>query len=223
MVPDTVGAKEQDRVLQRAKRYRLEGSHVLRVLEDASFNALTLELHPLPIMGLGYFWSLDFARPLPLTVRHHQYVLVMVEHFSKWIELVALRDKASDGVAYAFLDRVLSHYGALAEVLTDHWMEFQGEFQVLNDKTMIDHRTTSQDHPEVDGLAERVVQMMKRALHKYGLQNRHLGDRDIQLPWLVMGYGLVVKHPWLPSHHILCCAAEIQTCQYRFVVSLAMW
>ncbi|PTQ33208.1 hypothetical protein MARPO_0091s0058, partial [Marchantia polymorpha] len=30
MMPGTVGTKERDRVLQRAKRYRLEGSHVLR-------------------------------------------------------------------------------------------------------------------------------------------------------------------------------------------------
>ncbi|CAM6102398.1 unnamed protein product [Calypogeia fissa] len=112
-------------------------------------------------MGLGYRWSLDFAGPLPLTVRHHRYVLVMVEHFSKWIELVALPDKASEETAYAFLDRVLSHFGAPAEVLTDQGTEFQ---------------------------AKRVVQTVKRGLRKYGLQKGHLGDWDIQLPWLAMGY-----------------------------------
>jgi hypothetical protein len=249
-VPSTVGAKERDRVLQRAKRYRLEGRHVLRVWKDgkvrvvppparrvplvrhaheelghfgvkrtysllrgqywwrgmhaqvqqlvarcmvcdrvrASFNAPTPHLHPLPIMGLGYRWSVDFAGPLPLTVRHHRYVLVMVEHFSKWIELVALPDKGSEGAAYAFLDRVLSHFGAPAEVLSDQGPEFRGEFQDLCDKSLIDHRTTSRDHPEADGLAERVVQTVKKALRKYGLQRGHLGDWDIQLPWLAMGY-----------------------------------
>jgi hypothetical protein len=30
--------------------------------------------------------------------------------------------------------------------------------------------------------------MVKRALHKYGLQKGHLGDWDIQSPWLAMGY-----------------------------------
>ena len=70
----------------------------------ASFNAPTPQLQPLPIMGLGYRWSLDFAGPLPLTIRHHRYVLVMIEHFSKWIELVALPEKASAGVALVFLD-----------------------------------------------------------------------------------------------------------------------
>ncbi|CAK9879986.1 unnamed protein product [Sphagnum jensenii] len=34
MVPGMVSAKERDRVLQRARRYRLEGTHILRVWED---------------------------------------------------------------------------------------------------------------------------------------------------------------------------------------------
>jgi hypothetical protein len=51
-------------------------------------------------------------------------MLVMVEHFSKWIELVPSLDKSSKGVAYAFLDRVLSHFGAPVEVLTDQGTKF---------------------------------------------------------------------------------------------------
>jgi hypothetical protein len=54
-------------------------------------------------------------------------------------------------------------------VLTDQGTEFQGEFQVLCDKAFIDHWTTYRDHPKVDGLAEHVVQTVKRALCKYGL------------------------------------------------------
>ena len=115
----------------------------------ASFNAPTPQLHPLPIMGLGYQWSLDFVGPLPLTKHCNQYVLVMVEHFSKWIELVALPDRESEGSAFAFLDRVLSHFGAPAQVLTDQGTEFRGEFQKLCDQALIDHRTTSRDHPEM--------------------------------------------------------------------------
>ncbi len=71
---------------------------------------------------------------LNLMVRHNKYVLVMVEHFSKWIELVPSPDKSSEGVVYAFLDRVLSHFGALVEVLINQGTQFQGELQVLCDK-----------------------------------------------------------------------------------------
>jgi hypothetical protein len=41
-------------------------------------------------MGLGYRWPLDFAGWFIATPRGAKYVLVMVEHFRKWIELVAL-------------------------------------------------------------------------------------------------------------------------------------
>ncbi len=78
-------------------------------------------------------------------------------------------DKFSKGVAYAFLDRVLSHFGALVKVLIDQGTDFQGEFQVLCDKALIDHRTTSRDHLEANGLAEHLVLTVKRALRKYGL------------------------------------------------------
>jgi hypothetical protein len=154
----------------------------------ASFNAPMPQLQPLPIMGLGYRWSLDFAGPFLVTPRHNKYVLVMIEHFSKWIELVALPDKFSEGAVYSFLERVLSHFGAPAEVLTDQGREFLGEFQMLCEQAMIDHRTTSRDHPEADGLAERMVQTVKRGLRKYSLKKGHHGDCDLQLPWIAMGY-----------------------------------
>jgi hypothetical protein len=67
---------------------------------------------------------------------------MMVEHFSKWIELVPSPDKSNEGITYAFLDKVLSHFGALVEVLIDQGTKFQGEFQVLCDKALIDHQTT---------------------------------------------------------------------------------
>jgi hypothetical protein len=53
---------------------------------------------------------------------------------------------------------------------------------------MIDHRTTSRDHPEVDGLAEYMVQTVKRGLRKYSLKKGHHGDWDLQLPWIAMDY-----------------------------------
>jgi hypothetical protein len=51
----------------------------------ATFNAKHPALHPLPIKGLFDRWGLDFAGPLPNSLRGNQYVLVMVEHFSKTV------------------------------------------------------------------------------------------------------------------------------------------
>ena len=53
-------------------------------------------------MGLGYRWLLDFARLLVVTPRGAKYVLVMLEHFHKWIELVALNQNSTELAATFF-------------------------------------------------------------------------------------------------------------------------
>ena len=55
-------------------------------------------------------------------------------------------------------------------------------------QALIDHCTTSRDHPEADGLAEKVVQTVKRGLCKYGLIHGSYRDWDLKLPWIAMGY-----------------------------------
>ena len=58
----------------------------------------------------------------------------------------------------------MSRYGAPGEVVTDRGGEFQAEFDVLLTKHEIAHRLASREHPQADGLAERMVQTMKRSL-----------------------------------------------------------
>jgi hypothetical protein len=64
----------------------------------------------------------------------------MIEHFSKWVELVALLDKSSHNTNQAFLQQVVSRFGAYAEYLTNQRLEFKVEFQDLLDHALIDHR-----------------------------------------------------------------------------------
>jgi len=103
------------------------------------------------------FCPLDFAIPLSLTPqhdRHDQYVLVMIEHFSKWLEFVSLLDCSNETVTYTFLNKVLSKFGALAKVLIDQGMKICGKFQELCEKALINHYTISQYHLETNELIE---------------------------------------------------------------------
>jgi hypothetical protein len=65
--------------------------------------------------------------------------MIMIEHFSKWVELVALSDKSSHNTSHVFLQQVLSRFGACAECLADQGSKFRGEFQDLFDHALIDH------------------------------------------------------------------------------------
>ncbi|CAI7740196.1 unnamed protein product [Closterium sp. NIES-53] len=107
------------------------------------------ELQSLPIRGLGYRWSLDLAGELPLSKKGKQYILVMVEHTSK---NRALPSKNSGLIAEAFVEQVITRFGACGEVVTDQGTEFKGCFEETLQELQITHCVTSRYHPQSDGL-----------------------------------------------------------------------
>jgi hypothetical protein len=50
-----------------------------------------------------YRWSYDLVGEVPQTSKGNVYIMIMIEHFSKWVELVALSDKSSRNTSHAFL------------------------------------------------------------------------------------------------------------------------
>jgi hypothetical protein len=83
--------------------------------------------------------------------------MIMIKHFSKWVELIVLPNKSSHNTNQTFLQQVLSRFGACAKCLNDQRSEFRGKFQDLLDHAFIDHHRTSRDHPQADGLVEKMV------------------------------------------------------------------
>ncbi len=121
--------------------------------------------------------------------------MIMIKHFSKWVELVALSNKSSHSTNQTFL-QVLSRFGACVECLIDRGSQFRKEFQDLFDHVLIDHRQTSRDHPQANGLIERMVRTCKKGLRKICL-TRNKEDWDLALPYIAMGYRMS-KHTYLP-------------------------
>ncbi len=152
-----------------------------------SFSFRQFTLFPLPIQGMFYRWSCDLIGELPQTSKGNVYNMIMIEHFSKWVKLIALLDKSSHITNQAFLQQVLSRFGACAECLTNQGSKFRRECQYLLDHALIDHRRTSRDHPQADGLVERMVQTYKKGLWKICL-TRNKEDWGLALPYIAMGY-----------------------------------
>ena len=103
--------------------------------------------------------------PFPLTRQLNSYCMVLVEGHCRWAEMVAIPGKESAIIARVFLERVVGRYGCCAEVVSDGGGEFRGAFDALLSSLFIDHRTTSANQPQANGLAERAVQTLKRAVN----------------------------------------------------------
>lgn len=84
-------------------------------------------------------------------------MLVMIDHFSKWIELAPFFYKNNERVYNAFLDEILNKFGAPTKELMNKGMEFQKELQELCEQPLIDHMTIFHDHPKIDDLVEIMV------------------------------------------------------------------
>lgn len=158
----------------------------------ASFDARVDVLQPLPLMGLFYRFHADAAVNLPCSTNGYKHVLIIVEAFSKWVELVPLQELTAAKVAAAFRERVLARFGRPVEVVTDNGSEYKAEFDELLKEQGIEHRHTSAAHPEANGLAERTVQCMKRGLRKY-VQTEGVAAWDEHLPTIESGYRFTVQ------------------------------
>jgi hypothetical protein len=64
-------------------------------------------------------------------------MLVMIEHFCKWLKLVPLLHYSSRGAIYAFLDRVFSRFGTLAKILINQDMKICMKFYELCEKCLL--------------------------------------------------------------------------------------
>ncbi|GAQ93098.1 hypothetical protein KFL_012970015 [Klebsormidium nitens] len=68
----------------------------------ATFDVKDPEPKPLPIMGMFYRWGVDLCKLPQKSDDGNWYVVVMVEHFTKWMELRAIPAKEAKDVAAAF-------------------------------------------------------------------------------------------------------------------------
>ncbi|PNH01098.1 Retrovirus-related Pol polyprotein from transposon [Tetrabaena socialis] len=166
---------------------------------NASFNAHTPELNPLPVSGLFYRWGVDLCGPFNKTPRGNTYVMVMIEQSP---------NKHAEQTAFTFLHHVLGRYGSCAEVCTDQGSEWKGEFAAFLADSLIDHRQTSASHPQANGLAERAVQTCKNALRRIGHSGGGSTDWVKHLAYIMMGYNCSIQQATRISPYALLHATE---------------
>ena len=79
-------------------------------------------------------WAMDVLGPLPMTARGKKYILVMSDHFTKWVEAVPMPNQRAETVAKAFVDEVVTRHGVPTKLLTDQGRNFEADLmkQVLS-------------------------------------------------------------------------------------------
>ena len=129
--------------------------------------------HPAPLgnlgeaVGVGSRVHLDLAGPWPLD-GGNRYVLVIIDAYSKWVELCPLPDKSAESAALGFYNAWICRYGQIEKLVSDQGKEFCNKvMKEICSLLQISHQTTSAYHPQANGQAERMVREVLRYVRKH--------------------------------------------------------
>ena len=103
----------------------------------------------------------------PQTSKGKKNVAVCIDKFSKQIEVKPIPDKTSATIAQWFWEDIICRYGCPKFVRSDNGGEVKGEFLQLLTNYSITPITTSLYYPKGNGMAERMIDMLKRQLIAY--------------------------------------------------------
>ena len=88
--------------------------------------------------------SIDITGPHPRSKQGNEYIVTIIDLFSKWAEAVAVRNHTAPVVAKIVMERVVARFGTPLRIVSDQGSEFQsGLFTELCKRLQIDKVRTS--------------------------------------------------------------------------------
>jgi hypothetical protein len=123
------------------------------------------ELHPIPVISPWFHVGMDLIK-MPVSKSGKNYILTVVDYFSKWPEAVPLPDKSSETVASALL-KIFLRMGFPTVFSSDQGREFvNATMDALKNRTGAVHKISSAYHPQTNGLTERFNRTLQEMLIK---------------------------------------------------------
>ena len=134
----------------------------------------------------------DILGPFVESQQGNRYVLVMIDQFTKWIEIAPLAEQTAQIVAEALVKQFLCRMGCAHEIFTDQGRNFESALfkEVCSLLEMAKLRTTPY-HPSSNGQVERMNREILFKIRAY-LDSRQK-DWDLYLPFIGMALRATVN------------------------------
>uniref|UniRef100_A0A3B3I8A6 Integrase catalytic domain-containing protein n=1 Tax=Oryzias latipes TaxID=8090 RepID=A0A3B3I8A6_ORYLA len=120
----------------------------------------------------GFMLGLDFMGPFPRSRKGNCYLLVVVDYYTKWVELFPLRDSKTLRLYNILRDEIFTRWGVPKYLVSDRGPQFTS--QLISDlcqKWGVIHKMTTSYHPQTN-LTERVNRTLKVMMSSY-VGSRH--------------------------------------------------
>ena len=98
-------------------------------------------------------WGIDFVGPLPSSYGN-QYILVVVDYVSKWVEAIAAPKNDAKTVIKFLKKNSFSSFGVLRVLISDEGSYFyNAQLQKVLGRYNVRHKVASPYHPQTNGQA----------------------------------------------------------------------
>lgn len=131
--------------------------------------------------------GIDFLGPFPLSTSGNKWIIVAIDHLTRYAETTSVPAANADEVANFFLHSILLRHGAPQFIISDRGAPFLS--QVLEDVFRLSstvHKVTSAYHPQTNGLTERLNHTLADMVSMYVAD--HHTNWDIILPYVTYAY-----------------------------------
>ncbi len=162
--------------------------HYQMVKRTGSMRSEDEELKSIAVCDLFYRVAMDTAGPLPETKSGNKYILVAIDHYSKWCEVRVVADHGARTAAKFLEDDLICRYGVPKFVLTDNGGEWAAEFDAMCKAYGIHHQHTAPQWPQCNGMAKRLIKTIKHGMTVLSAAPNNTNCWDEQLAKVLFGY-----------------------------------
>lgn len=142
--------------------------------------------HPFEVVGI------DIFGPLPLSAAQHRYIVVAIDHATRYVETASLYDATAEAIAPFILNNVILRHGAPRVLISDRGKSFLSRtVEAILQASKVNHRLTSPYHPQTNGLTERFNHTLADMLSMY-ISETH-SNWDTVLPFITFAYNTAVQ------------------------------
>jgi len=131
--------------------------------------------------------AVDITGPHPKSSRGNEYIVTVIDLFTKWAEAYPVRNHTAPVVAKVLMDNIISRHGCPKRCLSDRGVEFEsGLFQEFCSKMGIEKIRTTAYQPSTNACVERFHRTLNSMLAKVIKTNQR--DWDDCLPTVMAAY-----------------------------------
>ncbi|XP_020205587.1 uncharacterized protein LOC109790774 [Cajanus cajan] len=145
------------------------------------------ELHFITAPWPFSIWGMNILGPFPPAKGQVKFLIVAIDHFTKWIEVEAVATITANNVQKFLWKNIITRFGVPYAMITDNALQFTDRrLNEFLEGLQIRHRMTSVEHPQTNGQAEVANKVVLKELKRRLGQAK--GSWPDQLPEILWAY-----------------------------------